>query len=586
VSFKSILKRNIVIRTLLRLRWILPAQYKKKSAVVIALVLFNSLLELVGLGALIPLFVSILQPDAFESGMLHDVYVWTGLSNTIHFIMLLSAGVFVFTLVKNLLNIAIVHYQARFSFQLYGYFATRLQRYFYQKGLLFLKHKNSNEVVRDINSVPTIFANSLLLSLINLATEIVVLLLIVISILFYEPKILLMLAVLVFPVFLFFYQSVKNKISALAIEANELGATTYMNLYQSIFGYIDVMINNNKEWFFRQYQGNTIRLKRIRAAQYVYNVLPTKVIEITMILGILCIIAYGLFFLPSRGDLLVLLGVFGLAAYRTMPSINRMMVALMAIKSYQYTIDVIEQVNDLKPDQAKDLPLPFKHSIELKDLTYRYPGKKEDVLKSINLTIKKGESIGIVGRSGSGKTTLVNVMLGFLPPSGGQISIDKTKVTCDHLASLRGLVGYVQQEVFLIDGTLADNIAIGFEDPDLEKVMEVAKRASLEELIEELPNGIHTRIGERGTRLSGGQKQRVGIARALYSRAEILFFDEATSSLDSETEHEITEAIHNLEGDNLTMIIIAHRISTLKYCDRLFEVRKGKVVEVEIGNYV
>jgi len=546
---------------------------------VFVLLLLNSVLELAGLGALIPLFISILQPDAFDQGWLKAMYDFSGLESTTSFTLALSGLIFVFILLKNLVSLWIVYYQAKFSYGLYRYFATRLQRFFYRKGFLYFKSHNSNEIVRDINTVPAMFAQNLLLSLLGLLTEMAVLLLIVVSITIYDPKIMLMLAAIVVPVFVLFYQSVKNRITALAIEANEIQAETNKNLYQSIFGYVDVMINNNKEWFFEVYHKNVKRMSQIRTKQFVYNLMPTKVIETTMILGILVIIAYGVTMLPTRGDLLVLLGVFALAAYRILPSVNRMMMALMNVKSYQFTIGVVEKTKHLENLHEEEAPLDFRNSIDVKDLNYHYPGKNNAVLTNINFSVKRGESIGFIGRSGSGKTTLANILLGFLKPTKGEILIDGVALDEAHLVAWRHLVGYVQQEVFLVDGTLAENIALGYGDIDRKQVEKVAERASLNELIAELPNGIDTNVGERGTRLSGGQRQRVGIARALYSGAKVLFFDEATSSLDTETEKEITEAINNLSGGDLTMFIIAHRHSTLKYCDRIIEINNGEIVE-------
>jgi len=260
LTFKTLLKKNIIINTLVKLRWVLPAKFKKQAVIVFVLLLLNSVLELAGLGALIPLFISILQPDAFESGLLKTMFDYSGLGSTTTFTLALSGLIFVFILLKNIVSLWIVRYQAKFSFGLYTYFATRLQRYFYRKGFLYFKSHNHNEISRDINAVPALFAQNLLLSLLGLLMEMAVLLLIVISITIYDPTIMIMLAAIVVPVFVLFYMLVKNKITALAAEAYIIQAETGKNLYQSIFGYVDVMINNNKEWFFQKYSENVNRM--------------------------------------------------------------------------------------------------------------------------------------------------------------------------------------------------------------------------------------------------------------------------------------------------------------------------------------
>lgn len=582
MNFRKILKKNILVGTFAKLRYVLPKEFKRKSLTVFLLLLLNSALELAGLGAMVPLFLAILQKEAFEKGWLKEVYEFSGFASTDSFILFLSLLILIFIILKNICSLLITRYQARFSFSLYRYFATHLHKYFYSKGYLFFSSKNSNEIVRDINLVPLLFSQNLILSFLGLLTEISVLLMIVISITIYDPKLIFMLLLIVVPVFFIFYQSVKNQITNLAIEANKIQSETNKNLYQSIFGFVDVVINNNQSWFFDEYKKNVSRMSQIRTKQFVYNLMPSKVIETAMILGVLVIISYGIIMLPSREELLVLLGIFALAAYRILPSVNRMMLSVMNMKSYQFTIGVVEQANKLIENNEKDEEIEFNSSITLDNLLYSYPGKNNNVIKNINLEVLKGQSIGLIGRSGSGKTTLVNILLGFLEPTNGNIFIDGKKLNTETLISWRKHVGYVQQDVFLIDGTLGENIALGYREIDYDKVIDVTKRASLYSLVNDLPNGIDTLVGERGARLSGGQRQRVGIARALYSGATVLFFDEATSALDNETEEEITEAINNLSGSNLTMFIIAHRHSTLRYCDRIIEVENGELKELPI----
>ncbi len=574
---KKILKKNIIISTIVRLRAILPTKFKKQGVFVVVLLLINSVLELAGLGILIPVIMSVLQKDAFESGLMKTAYEYSGMPTTNAFMLLLCAVIFVLIILKNILSILILNYQAKYSFSLYQYFATKLHRYFYNKGFLFFKTENSNTIVRDINTAPVHFALNLLLPVLTILTEITIMVIIVVFIVLQNPKLIFVLIALIVPIFLVFYRMVKNKIIALNEELYELSATTAKSLYQSIFGYVDVMMNNTKEYFFDLFKKNAQETAIARTKTYVYGLLPTKVIETTMILGVLLIVLYGLHFL-ERKELLLLLGIFTLAIYKILPSINKIMLAMMSIKGHEYVLDIVEKAQEVpeKEDEPKE-PISFNKLIEVKNLSYTYPNTKEKVLNNINFEVNKGQSVGFIGRSGSGKTTLANLLLGFLELKEGEILIDGKRLTSQTLYHWRDIIGYVQQEVFLVDGTLAENIAFGHQDIDFQQVKKVAERASLSELIEELPNGLNTRVGERGSQISGGQRQRVGIARALYSGAKILFFDEATSALDNETEMEITEAINHLADDDLTMFIIAHRHSTLKYCDFIIELKDGKM---------
>lgn len=202
------------------------------------------------------------------------------------------------------------------------------------------------------------------------------------------------------------------------------------------------------------------------------------------------------------------------------------------------------------------------------------------MLKDINLKIKKGEKIGIVGSSGSGKTTLMNVLLRFYYEDHGAIRIDGVKLGPEHLIDWRKKIGYVKQDIFLLDATIRENIAFGEGIIDDHRLALAIKQASLEKFIESLPEGLETNIGEKGSKLSGGQRQRISIARSLYRNADILIFDEATSALDNQTELEVTESIDSLSEVNKTIFIIAHRVTTLRNCDRIYDLKEGAIAGI------
>jgi ABC-type bacteriocin/lantibiotic exporter with double-glycine peptidase domain len=582
-------KKLLIISIFSRLKSLLPKRFQKEGFAAMGMLLVNSILELAGVGVLIPIFLVILQEDAFESGKLKMIYEFSGISSENKFVMFLCIMVFVFVVLKNIASLGISFYQSKYAFRLYQHFSSQLQKYFYQKGFIYFKSANSNHIVRDVNQVSFVFAQGLVLPLLSFLTEIFILIVIVCILLWFYPAVIGILALMVMPVFVFFYNSVKNKIANMAEEAHVLSAETGKTLFQSIFGYVDVNVNNTQDYFFKSYKENTRDMSNLRAKQYVFNLMPTKVIESAMIMSILTVVLYGFFDL-GREELVILLGFLAIAVFRISPSINRMMVALMNLKTYEYSLDVMEYVKDLKEEKVIKKPLDFKKDIAFNNLSFTYPGSEEKVLKDINFTVKKGESIGIIGRSGSGKTTLINILLGFLPVEDGGLKIDNVPLDEEHLYAWRNYIGYVQQEVFLLDGTIAENIAMGYPNVDEKKLNEVIEKASLKELVDRLPLHANTQVGERGALLSGGQKQRVGIARALYSGASVLLFDEATSALDQQTENEITEAINRLVEENLTMLIIAHRYSTLKYCDRIIELKNGEISNTgtyqELAKYV
>ncbi|MEK9613763.1 MAG: ATP-binding cassette domain-containing protein, partial [Flavobacteriaceae bacterium] len=277
-------------------------------------------------------------------------------------------------------------------------------------------------------------------------------------------------------------------------------------------------------------------------------------------------------------QIVTLLGVFVAAAFRMIPSINRILSALQNIKYYGATVNKIyDQIIgfDFSKSNKNSKEFAFDKEIKLEDIQFSY--KEKIILNSINLKIKKGTTIGIVGASGSGKSTLVDLINGLLKPTKGTITVDGIQID-EFIKSWQQTIGYVGQEIFLIDDTIKANIAFGMSDQEInmDSVYKALEAAQLSSFIDELELGIETKVGERGIQLSGGQKQRIGIARALYQNPSVLIFDEATASLDNETEKHVMNSIYNLKQDK-TMIIIAHRISTLQDCDQVYEIKNGKI---------
>jgi len=280
------------------------------------------------------------------------------------------------------------------------------------------------------------------------------------------------------------------------------------------------------------------------------------------------------------------------------PASSQILNAVGRMRAMSYALDMLYK--DLKEIEAYGVPtaqlMPvsdgrlarqaaskFDKSVSLQDVTFYYPNTDEPAIENISLDIRKGESIALVGKSGSGKTTLVDIILGLLNPSSGDILVDGQSVYSD-LRAWQNLLGYIPQSIFLTDETIAQNIAFGIpkDEIDYDRVTMAVKAAQLEDLIEQLPEGLETMVGERGMRISGGQRQRVGIARAIYHGREILVLDEATSALDPETERLVSEAIDSLAGDK-TLIIIAHRLSTIENCDRVYQLDQGRIQKV--GSY-
>lgn len=572
---------GLLSATIRRILALLPKSKVRQSALILLLLFISSVLDLAGLSALIPLILVVLDPNVFEAGtFMGDLYLASGIEGQNTFIVAFAGAILLVVVAKNMLGLWFYFLFSRFTFGIQHLFSVKLFNKYFNRGLTFIRESNSNRIARDVNGVPAKFSNELLLPLLNVTNELLVLLLIVSALILYNPMVILMVAAIVLPTFWLFYRFSRNRVQFYAEKMFEISPKINKTLYESFFGYTDIKVSGTEAKFQKAYDADLGSSLRYNILNQTFKMAPTKVVETSMILGILVIICTGIFLFDDRNQLLTLLSVFALAAYRTLPSANRLMVSLIQIKAHQYTLDVLDRVNmDLKEEYQEDVEISMKNSIRLDAVSFKYAGTNDYVLKEVDLQVKKGERVGIVGKSGSGKSTLMNLLLLFYEADSGGIYSDDLKLGLEKQKSWRKLIGYVPQEVFLVDSNLRENVAFGSEEDkiDDERVMDALKRAQLDELVASMDQGIYTGIGERGSRLSGGQRQRVGIARALYHGAEILLFDEATSALDPETERDITESIHDLADGELTMIIIAHRVTTLKFCNRIVELEEGSI---------
>jgi ATP-binding cassette, subfamily B, bacterial PglK len=569
---------NIVFKTCSRVIDLLPSKFKLKALFAVILLLANSLFELLGLASIIPLFTVVLKEGVIYSNYYFKyVYDLFGFVSENNFIISICAIVVLSFLIKNIIGILIQNYQAKLSLDLMSYFMLKLHQFFFMKGFIFFKQTNSVLINRDIFAVPQRFAQIIVLGVFNLFHEMIVLILIITTIIFYNTGIILVLTLTVVPVFFIFYFITKNKIKKLGDNFHEISPKIGNNIFQSVFGYVDVIINGTYSFFHNRIKRNMNDFKRVSLEMTIFKLIPSKLIEISMISSIFIIIVYGLKFMNSKEELLVLLGVYTVASYRIMPSINRIMIAINGITENQYTLPVLENVKNFKNNFSKNSQeITFNNKISFMDLSYKYPNAENFTLNSLSFTINKGDIICFKGHSGSGKTTVMNLLLGLLYPSSGKIMIDNKVLNNINVQSWQSKIGYVQQEVYLLDSNIAENIAFGIDKSliDYEKINIVLGQASLSKFVESLDNGVETLVGERGANLSGGQRQRIAIARALYFDSEVLFFDEVTSALDSDTESEINKTIESLSvNDGITIVMIAHRETGLDFVNKFIRLQ-------------
>jgi ABC-type multidrug transport system fused ATPase/permease subunit len=343
----------------------------------------------------------------------------------------------------------------------------------------------------------------------------------------------------------------------------------------------DVQVLGREEWFVNEHrERQTLDANLIRRINTVQAV-PRLWLEVMAMAGLAGLVAIMLATGKDIDKIIPTVGLFAVTSFKVLPSINKLVSSKQTLKVSRSTIETIHHDLDL-PIAANSLNhnmgFQFKNVV-VDQLDFKYEQSENLVLSNINVKILSGEAVGFVGQSGSGKSTLIDIMLGLLEPQNGSVLINGQ--TIENLKqSWQKQIGYIPQTIFLMDDSLRRNIAIGIADNEIDEVaiVEALKSAQLEEFVTSLPEGLDTVVGERGVRLSGGQRQRIGIARALYHRPSVLVLDEATSSLDTETEHGVMQAVQALQGDK-TVIIVAHRLSTVEYCDRLYRLDAGRIVD-------
>lgn len=528
---------------------LLPSERRMGMRVIMA-VFFSALLNFAGLAALIPVLLFLIEEKEEKGEAL--------------LFCLLAVG---FILFKNVLVMGLSRFQNYFLLSLYKRLSFSLFSSYYHRGILFISRLGSTRLGYEVNYVCYAFSMSLLSPLLNMTADVLLILLITAVLLVYAPMTVLMLYLAFFPFMLMYIFGIKRRIRYYGKKELLARREQTRIVTEAYKGYAELEVNHAFPSLQHSFlKGlDTISFCRLKL-ETVYH-LPLCLSELSVVIGL------TLLALSGTGNVKALVGIFAVGAFRLLPALRESLSAWTQIQNSVFCLRIIKAgMEDLFStfEEKPTAGLSFEKEIAISNLSYAYPEGKR-VLKEFDCTIRKGEYIGIRGSSGIGKSTLFNLLLGFLKPDGGEIRIDGVLLSAENRKLWHCRIGYVPQGVFILDGTLAENVALGCCDISKEKVKRILRQVRLDEWVDELPLGIDTLLGESGARLSGGQKQRVGIARALYKEADILLLDEATSALDTATECEINEMICGLRNDyrGLTVLSIAHRESSLAFCNRI-----------------
>ncbi|MBF2067355.1 MAG: ABC transporter ATP-binding protein [Calothrix sp. C42_A2020_038] len=574
-----------------------------KKSLVFLLIVFTvaSLLETLGVGLIGPFLNLSTNPKSIQSvPSLNFLYTQLGMESEKDFILVLGLLIITVFCIKSLIYFLARLYIVKFSFEQKSILVSKLLHTYLTVPYTFHLTRNTASIIKNVILETEAFAHYCMLPLLNSVANLTVTVILLLLLAKTNSLLLGMMLGIILPIVLIF-QKLGKKFGK--------WGETMSNTYQEMVRIINHSLGGIKETrvigcesYFEQHMAQQTKLHSRAATLYFgADLLPRILIETSLIIFIVMFISISTFFITDdTQNLTSILAVFAVGSIRLIPSASQCVQAVAQMRSHAYSIDALYldlkeierdgknyshsslNLNLIKGDNsqlAKNQTMSFTDKVDLVNLTYCYPGISKPAIEDMSFSLEKGKSIALIGKSGAGKTTLVDVILGLLEPNNGDIRVDDVSIY-NNLRSWQNLIGYIPQSISLLDDTIERNIAFGVPDHliDSGKLHKAIKTAQLEELIQQLPEGIHTSVGEKGVRLSGGQRQRIGIARALYFEREILVLDEATSALDNETEALVTDAIRSLSGTK-TMIIIAHRLSTVEHCDRIYLLEKGRIVK-------
>ena len=561
-----------------KLLWDVLQSSERRSLIgVFALILIGTVLETFSVGMMIPVLSVIASDSQGISLGFFTIEPSVDKSQLIQIAVGLILAVYV---LKNVFLAASTWIQRGFLTRVTSRIAARMLEVYIRQPYAFHLRKNSSTLIRNTQDASILVAGGVEPMLTILTEGLIAFALFTVLVVVEPVGTICVIGVLLFATFIFqkFFDQKLQRWGALRqIQKGSIIQT----IQQGLGAVKDVQVLGREEWFVNEHRERQTLdanlLRRINTVQAI----PRLWLEVMAMAGLAGLVAIMLATGKDIDKIIPTVGLFAVTSFKVLPSINKLVSSKQTLKVSRSTIETIHHDLDLLiATNSPNHNVGFQfENVVVDQLDFEYEQSENLVLSNINIKISSGEAVGFVGQSGSGKSTLIDIMLGLLEPQNGSILINGQTIE-NVKQSWQKQIGYIPQTIFLMDDSLRRNIAIGIADNEIDElaIVEALKSAQLEEFVASLPEGLDTVVGERGVRLSGGQRQRIGIARALYHRPSVLVLDEATSSLDTETEHGVMQAVQALQGDK-TVIIVAHRLSTVEYCDRLYRLDAGRIVD-------
>lgn len=569
-----------------KLRYVFDRKDKMKLIGLAMLMIVGSILELLAVAVFNPFIEVLMQTSSIEDdSFLKLFFAHIHLNGIEQYLVMLSALIAVIYLVKNIYLSFLQNTILSFSYTTRMNLATRLLTTYMNEPYTFHLSKNIAEMQRCLQSDTSQFM-SLINSCLQLTVEMVTCLALAAYLFHTSHSITVVIGVLLLLCIGLFFMISKKVSSRLGRQNERYNAKLFQWINQSLGGIKELKILQREEYFIDSYKTNYKKLIWGARVNELISALPKYIVETVAMVGLVFAIIIKLLFGHGALETFIpQIAVFAVAAFRLLPSVGRVNAYINSIMYNKASLDMIyDDLKEIDSEPVQEAEWQgekenwiFNKGVIVEHVTYHYPDSDVEVLHDISMEIPKGKTVALIGPSGAGKTTLADIILGLLPPTSGVVRMDQHNIY-ENLRSWREKLGYIPQTIYLSDDTIRNNIAFGIyqEQIDDNAIWKALEKAQLKEFVQGLENGLDTYVGDRGVRLSGGQRQRIGIARALYHDPEILVLDEATSALDSSTEQAVMESIESLQGLK-TMIIIAHRLTTIKNADLVYEVSGGNV---------
>jgi ABC-type bacteriocin/lantibiotic exporter with double-glycine peptidase domain len=553
------------------------------------MIFLMALIDMIGIASILPFIAVLSNPSIVETNIyLNNFYQFLngiGLKSIDEFLFVLGGLVFLLLILSILFRALTTYLQIKFVQNCEYDLGRRLiKAYLYQNYTWFL-NQNSSELGKNILSEVGQVSMGGLQRLIELFSKSILSILIIFLLIYVNPIVAISVGISISGIYFIFFLIIKSYLKLIGKKRFEANISRFKTANDAFNGIKEIKLRDLERYYLDLFSIPNYNYFKANINSSILSQLPRFFLEAITFGGSLILIFYLMTKTGGLNDALPILSLYIFAAYRLMPAIQGVYSSFTGIL---FTISSINKIfldfRNLKLNYEKnhnEEKLIIKKSINLKNIYFYYPNSKFPALKDISLNIPVNSKVGFIGATGSGKTTIVDIILGLLEAQGGQLEIDEQIITKQNLKSWQRIIGYVPQQIHLIDDTLSSNIAFGIQPDKINQqiVEEVSKIANLHDFVKnELPKKYLTIIGEKGVRLSGGQRQRIGIARALYTNPNLLVLDEATSALDNNTEKMIMESLDKI-NKKMTIITIAHRLNTLKNCDIIYKFDKGMLVD-------